>query len=94
MDRRHRGITIRGNSAQIAITYQGVRYRETIPIPPTKAALKELVLKLHAIKYEIKTGDFDFLGSSPVLCMHFCLFSALHYLRQSHKYWADVDSEE
>ena len=66
MDRRHRGITIRGNSAQIAITYQGVRYRETIPIPPTKAALKELVLKLHAIKYEIKTGDFDFLKHFPL----------------------------
>lgn len=65
MDRGHRGITIRGNSAQIAFTYQGVRCRETIPIPPTKAAQKELVLKLQSIKYEIKTGTFDYFKHFP-----------------------------
>ncbi|PTN10772.1 tyrosine-type recombinase/integrase [Nitrosomonas aestuarii] len=64
MDRGHRGITIRGNSAQIAFTYQGVRCRESIPMPPTKAAQKELVLKRQAILYEIKTGSFDY-------CKHF-----------------------
>lgn len=64
MDRGQRGITIRGNSAQIAFTYQGVRCRETIPIPPTKAAQKELVLKRQAILYEISTGTFDY-------CKHF-----------------------
>ncbi|SFL01860.1 integrase [Nitrosomonas aestuarii] len=64
MDRGHRGITIRGNSAQIAFTYQGVRCRESIPMPLTKAAQKELVLKRQAILYEIKTGSFDY-------CKHF-----------------------
>ncbi len=65
MDGRQRGITIRGSSAQIAFTYQGVRCRETIPIPPTKVAQKELALKLQAIKYEIKIGTFDYLRHFP-----------------------------
>lgn len=65
MDRGQRGITIRGDSAQIAFTYHGVRCRETIPIPPTKAAQKELALKLQAIKYEIKIGTFDYLRHFP-----------------------------
>lgn len=65
MDRRQRGITIRGNSAQIAFTYQGVRCRESIPIPPTKTAQKELALKLQSIKYEIKTGTFDYNRHFP-----------------------------
>jgi integrase len=64
MDARQRGITIRGNSAQIAFTYQGVRCRETIPMPPTKAAQKELFRKRQAILYEISTGTFDY-------CKHF-----------------------
>lgn len=65
MDARHRGITIRGNSVQLSFTYQGVRYRETIPMPATKTALKELVLKLQAIKHAIKIGTFDYLKHFP-----------------------------
>ena len=65
MDARQRGITIRGNSAQIAFTYQGVRCRETIPIPPTKAAQKELTLKRQAILYEISMGTFDYARHFP-----------------------------
>lgn len=65
MDTRQRGITIRGNSAQIAFTYQGVRCRETIPIPPTKAAQKELALKRQAILYEISIGTFDYSKHFP-----------------------------
>lgn len=60
MDRGHRGITLRGNSAQIAFTYQGVRCRETIPIPPTKAAQKQLILKRQTILFEISMGIFDY----------------------------------
>lgn len=65
MDARQRGITIRGTSAQIAFTYQGVRCRETIPIPPTKAAQKELILKRQAILYEISIGIFDYSKHFP-----------------------------
>jgi len=65
MDTRQRGITIRGNSAQIAFTYQGVRCRETIPIPPTKAAQKELILKHQAILYEISMDMLDYLKHFP-----------------------------
>lgn len=65
MDARQRGITIRGNSAQIAFTYQGIRCRETIPIPPTKAAQKELILKRQAILYEISIGKFDYSKHFP-----------------------------
>jgi integrase len=60
MDARQRGITIRGNSAQIAFTYQGIRCRETIPIPPTKAAQKQLELKRQTILFEISMGIFDY----------------------------------
>jgi integrase len=65
MDARQRGITIRGNSAQVSFTYQGVRCRESIPIPPTKTAQKELALKLQSIKYEIKIGTFDYNRHFP-----------------------------
>lgn len=49
MDARASGITIRGNSAQIAFTYQGDALPWNDPIPTTKAAQKELVLKRQAI---------------------------------------------
>jgi integrase len=62
---RERGITIRGNSVQIAFTYQGVRCRETLPMPPTKATKKELIQKRQAILYEIKSGTFDYLKHFP-----------------------------
>lgn len=62
---RTRGITIRGNSAQIAFTYQGIRCRETLPLPPTKAAQKEISQKRQAILYEIKTGTFDYRKHFP-----------------------------
>jgi integrase len=62
---RERGITIRGNSVQIAFTYQGIRCRETLPMPPTKAAKKELIQKRQAILYEIKNGTFDYLKHFP-----------------------------
>lgn len=65
MDARQRGITIRGNSVQLSFTFQGVRCRETIPMPPTKTALKELGLKLQAIKHEIRVGTFDYLKHFP-----------------------------
>ena len=65
MDRGQRGITIRGNSVQLSFMYQGIRCRETIPMPPTKTVLKELVLKLQSIKYEIKIGTFDYLKHFP-----------------------------
>jgi integrase len=65
MDSGQRGITIRGSSLQIAFTYQGIRCRESIPIPPTKAALKEVIQMLQAIKYEIRLGSFDYLKYFP-----------------------------
>lgn len=65
MDARQRGITKRGNSVQLSFTFQGVRCRETIPLPPTKTALKELTLKLQAIKHEIRIGTFDYLRHFP-----------------------------
>jgi len=65
MDRGQKGITVRGSSAVIAFTYQGIRCRETLPLPPGKAALKQLQLKRQAILYEIKTGAFDYLNHFP-----------------------------
>lgn len=65
MDAGCRGLTIRGNSVQLSFTFQGVRCRETIPMPPTKTALKELGLKLQSIKHEISTDTFDYLKHFP-----------------------------
>ncbi len=65
MDFGQRGITVRGNSVQIAFTYQGVRCRETLPLPPTKTVQKELALKRQAILYEIKANTFDYLKHFP-----------------------------
>ncbi len=58
-------MTVRGDSIQIAFTYQGVRCRETIPRPPTQTLLKQLALKRQAILYEIKTGTFDYVKHFP-----------------------------
>jgi integrase len=65
VDRGQRGIRIRGNSIQIEFMYQGIRCRETLPMPPTKTGLKEIALKRQAILYEIKTGQFDYLKHFP-----------------------------
>ncbi|MEQ1531487.1 MAG: DUF3596 domain-containing protein [Methylococcales bacterium] len=65
MDNGQRGLTIRGNSVQIAFTFQGVRCRELLPIPATKTALKQIGLKRQSIIYEIKTGTFDYLKHFP-----------------------------
>jgi len=65
MDTGYKGITVRGNSIQLAFTYQGVRCRESLPGPPTKTLLKALAQQLQAIKYEIKTGRFDYLQHFP-----------------------------
>lgn len=65
MDAGCRGLTIRGNSVQIAFTFQGMRCRETIRIPPTKTAIKELKKKRDHILYEISTDTFDYLKHFP-----------------------------
>lgn len=65
MASEHKGITIRGNSAVLSFTYQGQRCRETLPLPPTKSALKQLQQKRQAILYEIKNGSFDYLKHFP-----------------------------
>lgn len=65
MDNGQRGIIYRGNSAQISFTFNGIRCRELLPVPPTKAAKKEIELKRQSILYEIKTGTFDYLKHFP-----------------------------
>lgn len=64
MDTGQRGIRARGNSLQIEFMYQGVRCRETVPVRPTKSAIKALGQQRQAILYEIKTGQFDYLKLS------------------------------
>jgi hypothetical protein len=50
-----RGIRTCGNNLQIEFMYQCIRCRETIPLPPTKIAIKDAYPKLAAIFYTIKT---------------------------------------
>ncbi len=65
MDTGQRGIRARGNSLQIEFMYQGVRCRETVPVRPTKSAIKALGQQRQAILYEIKTGQFNYLKHFP-----------------------------
>lgn len=65
MDTGQRGITVRGNSLQIEFMYNGIRCRETVPMPPTKTAIRELGRQRQAILFEIKTGQFDYLKHFP-----------------------------
>lgn len=45
--------------------YQGIRCRESVPLPPTKTEMKVLEKKLQAIKYEISIGQFQYLKHFP-----------------------------
>lgn len=65
MVRGHKGLTIRGDSIQVAFTYQGVRCREVVPGPPTQARLKALAQMRQAILYDIKLGTFDYAKHFP-----------------------------
>ena len=66
MDKKQRGITIRGDSAMMEFTYEGKRCRETVRMPPTKTALKQLQQNRQAILYEIKMGTFDYFKHFPL----------------------------
>ena len=90
MVRGQTGLTIRGNSIQMSFTYEGIRCRESIPMPPTKTALKELALKRQAILYEIKTGQFDYLKHFPnsKKAKEFRKFNPSHYrISEGLKEW-------
>lgn len=67
MARRHPGLTIRGNSVQIAFTHEGQRCRETIKLgaPPTKTQLDQLANKRSAVIYDISLGIFDYKKHFP-----------------------------
>lgn len=62
---RRRGIRTRGNSLQLDFYYKGVRCRETLRIPPTRANILYAESKLAAIKYAIETGQFEYLKFFP-----------------------------
>lgn len=59
------GVTPRGNSIQIAFTYEGVRCRETLPIAPTKSSLKTAFDMLQGIKWDIVRGTFNYAETFP-----------------------------
>lgn len=63
--KKYPGVTFRGNSIQIAFSYEGVRCRETLPIVPTKASLKTAFDMLQGIKWEIVKGTFNYPGTFP-----------------------------
>lgn len=65
MDSKLTGIKANNSSITISFTLNGVRYRETVKVKPTKASLKEMVRKRDAILYEIEFGKFDYLKHFP-----------------------------
>jgi integrase len=62
---RGSGVRARGTGIQIDFIYRGVRCRETLKIPPTKANLTHAAKKRNAILYDIERGDFDYLKHFP-----------------------------
>lgn len=63
--KKYPGVTFRGNSIQIAFSYEGVRCRETLSIVPTKASLKTAFDMLQGIKWDIVKGTFNYPGTFP-----------------------------
>ena len=53
------------DSLYIDFNYNGIRYKETLPIKPTKSSLKEISRKREAILYEISIGSFDYAKHFP-----------------------------
>ena len=67
MATRYPGVSVRGNSIVLAFTYNDQRCRESINIgrPPTKTMLEDASNWLGKIKWEIGTGQFDYLQHFP-----------------------------
>lgn len=66
MDGKFKGIGSRSpDSLYIDFVYNGKRYRETLPIKPTKTALKEMARKREAILHDISIGTFDYAKHFP-----------------------------
>ena len=65
MDRRPRGIRVRGERLQIDFQYQGVRCRETLPLRPTPSNVRLAIQKREAVLYAITTQTFDYLAHFP-----------------------------
>jgi integrase len=66
MDKKHEGVTVRGNRIQIAFTYNGKRCRETLRnIVPTKENLLYAARKRGAILLEVEKGIFEYLEHFP-----------------------------
>ena len=66
MDRRKRiGVRARGSGIQIDFQYRGVRCRETLQLPPTKANLRYADNKRSTILFEIEKGTFRYSEHFP-----------------------------
>jgi len=63
--KQYPGVIPRGNSIQLAFTYNGIRCRETLKVTPTKTILESAYGKLQAIKWEIAIGTFDYGSHFP-----------------------------
>lgn len=59
------GIELHGKKLRIVFTYKGVRCREVIDLPVTKANVKFAANKLAAIKHEITIGTFSYAAHFP-----------------------------
>jgi len=66
MDRRLDGVRAKSaSSVEIDFSYQGIRCRETIKLPPTKANLLFASHKRAAILHEIALGKFNYAEHFP-----------------------------
>lgn len=65
MGGKYRGIESRGESIRLHFTYQGIRCRETLKLPPTKANLQYAVNLRGAILRDIARNTFDYANYFP-----------------------------
>ncbi|WP_421250090.1 Arm DNA-binding domain-containing protein [Aeromonas sp. 600584] len=60
-----RGIEVHGKKLRLNFTYKGVRCREVLHLPITKANIKFAEKKLASIQYEIATNTFNYAKHFP-----------------------------
>ncbi|MHB2246411.1 Arm DNA-binding domain-containing protein [Pseudomonas fitomaticsae] len=57
---KHKGIELHGGSIRVVFMWRGIRCRETLGLPLTKANIKHAALLRAAILHEINTGHFEY----------------------------------
>lgn len=64
-EKQQNGISIRGETIRIDFSYQGIRCRETLKLPPTKANIKYANMLRSEIMLNIQRNNFNYADYFP-----------------------------